>query len=204
PDGTYLCNDDAEGRHPIIASIFPPGAYQVFIGSYTQGQSLPYNLGFSELATTTVASIGTPAGAAQPSGGGNMVSNYGTVTLSPGFTPDPHRQSGSSGGQVSASTLSPNCTGWVSTNPDHIFVAEGNFGFLKVMVRARRDTTLVIQKPDGTYICNDDAENRNPVLAGAFPQGTYRVWVGSYTQGRNANYTLGFSELAQTTTRDLR
>ncbi len=63
------------------------------------------------------------------------------------------------------------------------------------MARSEADTTLVVQKPDGTYLCNDDGEELNPIVSGAFPAGTYKVWIGSYEQGTNSRYTLGLSEL---------
>ncbi|HJL49370.1 MAG TPA: hypothetical protein RMG45_26165, partial [Polyangiaceae bacterium LLY-WYZ-15_(1-7)] len=61
------------------------------------------------------------------------------------------------------------------------------------------DTTLVVRKPDGTFVCDDDSEGMNPMVTGSFPPGQYRVWVGSYQQGQNAAYRLGFSELSSVT-----
>jgi hypothetical protein len=84
----------------------------------------------------------------------------------------------------------------VSQTPDHLFVAGGAFNLLRVMVKSTTDTTLVIQKPDGSYYCNDDTDGTNPLVAGNFPPGTYRIWIGSYSQGQNASYTLGLSELS--------
>ncbi len=122
-------------------------------------------------------------------------SNFGTVTLTPGFMPDPHQVEGTSGGATDASTLGAGCVGFISGTPDHLFVASGVFSNLRILARSNADVTLVVQKPDGTYLCNDDFETTNPLVEGNFPAGTYKIWIGSYEQGVNSRYTLGFSEL---------
>lgn len=134
-----------------------------------------------------------PAQPAQPTGG--LESNFGTVDLAPGFMPDPKVVSGTSGGGIDASTLNASCNGWVSQTPDHILAASANFSSLRIMAASQGDITLVVQKPDGSYACNDDTEGTNPVVAGAIQQGNYKIWIGSYEQGQNAQYQLGFSEL---------
>lgn len=201
PDGSYVCNDDAEGRNPIVTSSFTPGTYKIWVGSYEQGQNTAYTIGFTELGSVNAASLGGGGGAAPAAGGGG--SNFGTVTLASGFMPDPHKAEGTSGGSVQASSLNPSCTGWVSATPDHLFVASNAFSNLRVLVHSTDDTTLVIQKPDGTYMCNDDAEGHNPIVTGAFPAGTYKVHIGSYNQGENSRYTLGFTELGSVTAASL-
>ncbi len=204
PDGTYLCNDDAEGRNPIVQSPFPAGQYKIWIGSYTAGVNAPYNLGFSELMSSTCAALGDPGGGTAPvvpTAGGT--SNFGTVTLTPGFVPDPHVATGNAGGPLDATSWNATCRGFVTQTPDHLFQSSGNFSFLKIMVSSTEDTTLVVQKPDGSYVCNDDTEGLNPVVTGAFPPGTYRIWIGSYQAGQNPAYRLGFSELASTSTSQL-
>lgn len=143
-----------------------------------------------------VAAAGEAAGGAAAAVANAGDSNFGTVSLAPGFNPDPATATGTSGGTIDAATLAPECLGTVSETPDHLFVAEGAFSNLRVMVNSQSDTTLVVQRPDGTYVCNDDGpEGLNPVIDAAFGQGTYKIWVGSYS-GDNAPYTIGFTELA--------
>ena len=74
---------------------------------------------------------------------------------------------------------------------------------MKILAASSSDTTLVVQRPDGTYLCNDDAEGRNPVVSGSFPAGAYRVWIGSYRARDNSAYRLGFTELPGTRARNL-
>ena len=197
-DGSYLCNDDGEGTNPIVEAPFPAGIYEIHVGSYSESTNIRYHLGFTELPTVTAAQLSTPA----PEGG-TMASNFGTVSLSPGFMPDPHVVTGRSGGGVAASTFQSGCAGWVEPTPDHILVTHGAFSALRILVRSRSDTTLVVQEPGGAYRCDDDTEDRNPVVEGSFPPGAYRIWIGSFTEGRGADYRIGFSEVGTTTTRDL-
>lgn len=144
----------------------------------------------AQAAAAQAAAAG--AGAAAAAGG----SNFGTVQLNAGFVPDPHTASGTSGGSIDASTWQAGCNGFVTTQPDHLFVAATAFANLRVMAHSTGDITLVVQKPDGTYLCNDDTDGTDPLVEGAFPAGTYKVWIGSYQAGTNSPYTLGFSELS--------
>ncbi len=204
PDGTYVCNDDAEGHNPIIANVpFPSGTYKIWVGSYQQSVTAAYNLGFTELTSVQVAQVGLPAGSSAPPPPGDLSSNFGRIELAPGFMPDPHRATGTAGGAVQATSWDPECRGAVSQTPDHLFVASGNFSFLKIVVSSPQDTTLVVQKPDSTFLCNDDDEGLNPGITGTFPPGTYRIWVGSYDASQRPQYTLGISELSSTTASEL-
>jgi hypothetical protein len=209
-DGSYVCDDDTEGRDPVVAGGFAPGIYKIWVGSYSRGQSIPYTLGVSELASSMPSTLGGGGAGAVAAGAGAAAldttggeANFGTVSLQPGFTPDPSIHSGTSGGAVAANGVSPACAGYVSARPDHLFNAAGSFTNLRILVNSSADTTLVVRRPDGTFMCNDDSDGTNPAVAGVFPPGQYRIWVGSYQQGQNAPYKLGFTELASVTSAQL-
>ena len=214
PDGTFLCDDDGgDALDPMITGAMPAGTYKIYVGSYGQGQRIAYKLGITEMMTVTTDTVRGGGAAANmaatptptpstPTG----ASNFDNITVAPGFMPDPMVVTGVSGGARDASTLNPECRGWIAGTPDHLLVTSGNFNNLRVMVRAddgTSDTTLVIQKPDGSYLCNDDGEGMNPLVSGPMPAGTYQVWVGSYMQGQNFNYHIGVSELASVTPNSL-
>ncbi len=214
PDGTFVCNDDTEGYHPIVAGAFGPGLHKIYVGTFSASSTGPYNLGVTELSSVTAASLGAPPGSEAAGGGPTATgapgagaaaaaaavaagnSNYGTVSLTPGFTPDPFKGNGTSGGATSAATFSAGCNGYVATQPDHIFTAGGAFGNLRIMAKSTGDITLVVRMPDGTFRCNDDHEGTDPLISGNFPAGTYGIWIGSYQSGTNSPYTIGFSELS--------
>ncbi len=118
------------------------------------------------------------------------------VSLMPGFMPDPHIVSGVAGGPIQAGSLSAGCNGWVSAAPSHTLTSTVPFGDLRIFARSATDTTLIVQRADGSFICNDDAEGLDPMVTGPLPAGTTRIWVGSYMQSSQAQYRLGFSELS--------
>ncbi|MEI8259744.1 MAG: proprotein convertase P-domain-containing protein [Deltaproteobacteria bacterium] len=122
----------------------------------------------------------------------------GTVTLSPGFMPDPQTLSGVSGGMLQAQQLSPSCRGWIGQQPNHVMNLAAGFSFLRVYVESPSDTTLVIRGPNGQFMCNDDAWGLNPDLDAAYGPGQYMIWVGAYSQTTPGPYTITFSELQST------
>lgn len=211
PDGSYACDDDTEGRHPIVQGPAAAGLYRIWVGAYTRGEAVPYTLGLSELGNVTAASlVGGVVPPVNPPGAGatqldttGTQSNFGVVALSPGFTPDPHVVTGTSGGSIDATTVASGCNGWIARVPDHILNAAGSFPNLRILVHSTQDTTLVVRTPTGSFLCNDDAEGLNPEISGPVPAGQYRIWVGSYEQGQNAPYRIGFTELTSVTTANL-
>lgn len=161
------------------------------------------NSGSTPTPPTTVTPPTTPPNVVTPPPPptGGTDSNFGTVSLATGFMPDPTIVQGRSGGQRDASTVSAGCNGWIdATKPDHIFNATTAYANLRVLGHSTQDITLVMQKPDGTYLCNDDSEGTDPILVpGAMTPGMYKIWVGSYQQGAYADYHLGFTEISSTT-----
>ncbi len=207
--GDYLCNDDTDGLHPVVAGPFAAGIHRVWVGTYSRGERASYTMGVSQLGHVTPTTLvgGTPAVPVVPTPGANVAeldvtgtnSNFTDVNLAPGFSPTPFTTTGTSGGSIAAAGLGSGCTGHIARTPDHLFQATGNFGSLKVMIQSEQDTTLVVRRPDGTYLCNDDTDGFNPAVTGPFPPGQYRIWVGSYSAGNNGAYTIGFTESASGT-----
>lgn len=161
----------------------------------------------AQVQAAAAAAAAQAAAAAAPAApaAGDMNSNFGTITLAPGFTPDPHVEGGTAGAgsdSRDASTLDPNCGGTIDLTPDHILVMTGASSNLRIMANSNIDTTIVVQKPDGSYACNDDGDGLNPVavITGA-AAGNYRIWLGTYVQGEEGDksYKLGVSELTSVT-----
>ncbi|MDQ3032768.1 MAG: hypothetical protein M3Y87_10150 [Myxococcota bacterium] len=117
-----------------------------------------------------------------------------TIALAPGFSPDPHELAGVAGGATPASSFGESCRGYVGTEPDHLLQLGGDFPALTITADATSDLTMVVQRPDGTYACNDDFRGLDPGISGAHPAGTYRVWIGTYSStAAGAPYTLSVS-----------
>lgn len=127
----------------------------------------------------------------------------GPIALAPGFVPDPAIVRGMGGGQVPARSLDPSCDGHVPSEPSHVLNLSDAFETFRVLVASEADTVLVIRRPDGSFLCNDDAvagETPNPAIEGSFGPGAYTIWVGSYAPVEQpVPYAIGFTEQAEVT-----
>jgi hypothetical protein len=126
---------------------------------------------------------------------------FESVSLSSGFKPDPQILQGVSGGdkparnQISLSqTPTGACVGFIDASPDHQIKLTSFFSYLKLSVESQGDTVLVIQGPGGTW-CNDDSNSQNPVIAGEWKAGLYKVWVGSRNVGEFYPYVLKLTQV---------
>jgi hypothetical protein len=108
---------------------------------------------------------------------------YGTVHLTGGFLPDPHTTDLTAGGPVQVSRGSDCTYGRVANAPDLDlqYTAEGG-RTLYIYARAAEDITLLVNLPDGSWICDDDSlGGLDPLLV--IPKGAsglYDIWVGTY------------------------
>lgn len=126
--------------------------------------------------------------------------NYGSVNLAPGFLPDPHTRSVTSGGSVSISNfLTGNeCRGFATAAPDYRVQLTGNASFLRFFFVGQGDTTLVVNDAAGNWYCDDDSfSTLNPTidLVNA-SSGTYDIWVGSFSSSAFVSGTLYVTELS--------
>jgi hypothetical protein len=152
-------------------------------------------------STTTSGTPGTGTGT---TGTGPVVGGGPMVTIGPGFLPDPQTATGTAGGPVPANTWSPDCRGYVAAAPNHVLNATGQFMNLRIVVSSSADTTLVVRRADGMYVCNDDSEGLNPIVMGPFGPGQHQIWVGSYSPSSiGTPYTIGFTELMTVTAASL-
>lgn len=131
----------------------------------------------------------------------SATANYGEISLSTGFTPDPYHVDVVSGGSLEASKLGSACSGTISNAPD--LQVTFSAGSLPLIIRTQSDsdTTLVVNGPDGSWYCDDDGSNAlNALVRFNSPRsGVYDIWVGSYSSGTNPSATLLVSELEDST-----
>ncbi len=138
------------------------------------------------------------AAIAQPSKG--LDSFFQSLVLTPKFAIDPQILKGISGGGAEttkiagrAQTETGECIGFVDTLPDHKITLTSDFKFLQLKVLSPGDTVLLIKGPGGSW-CNDDANDRNPAIAGEWQKGIYEIWIGSYEVNSSYPYLLQISE----------
>lgn len=118
----------------------------------------------------------------------------GSLSLAPGFAPDPTTMRGSAGAELDAASFGPGCIGHVSRTPDHVLALEAPMPYLRIVARAAEDVTLVVRRPDGSFLCNDDHQGRDPMVEGELEAGSYQIYVGSYSvEARATPYTIAFT-----------
>ncbi len=188
PNGNWICDDDSAGNfNPMVQIDDPPaGQYDIWVGTYSQG-------GFPD-ATLSIAEQAAPP----PPGAldWHLDPNYGTFDLTTGFAPDPFTLDLVAGGNVSAEGTGDGCTGFVTTAPDMRLNYSAGDGPLFISVASAADTTLIVNDPNGNWICDDDSGGGyNPAISLDAPaSGQYDIWVGTYDQGPTADATLYLSE----------
>ena len=192
PDGSWYCDDDGgEGLNPRLDFVNPQsGLYDVWIGSYDEGEYASALLSVSEVGL--VAGIEGPDWTLEPI--------FGEVVLDSGFTPDPFRAEVISGGEFDASGLGvAGCVGNIAIAPDFdLYYEAGDVFDLTIAASSDSDTTLVINAPDGSWYCNDDFNGLDPMVEFVNPQsGLYNIWVGSFWDGEGDAAILSISEIGQ-------
>ena len=121
-----------------------------------------------------------------------------------GFTLDSTKTTVSVGGNTGGTTSIPaitgstdrtgnKCLGFGDPNPDHLMTLKTRLPNLTLKVNSGgRDTTLVIQTPNGELRCGDDTGNKKDasVSGSDWEPGVYKVWVGSMESGGRGSYRL--------------
>ena len=126
--------------------------------------------------------------------------NFGSEDLTSGFTPDPFSAEVTSGGPIDASYLGGDCRGYATAAPDFdVTYTAGDLSLLRFYFVAddADDTTIIINAPDGSWHCNDDAPGTiDPQFDFQDPaSGLYDVWIGSYQSGAEVDGTFYVTEL---------
>ena len=113
--------------------------------------------------------------------------------------PDPNESEIVAGGPVDASYLGGECVGHAAAAPDVRLQWSGSSDELGIAFAADggEDTSLLVNLPDGTWVCNDDASGLDPAVLVSDPSpGQYDIWVASYERGQTIPGTLRITELA--------
>jgi hypothetical protein len=173
PAGIF-CDDDSHGNlDPEINATLTPGRYEVFVGHL--GDKGRYRLTLTEGSASD--------GAAE---------RYRDFTLGAGFTPDPQRGAGHSGGSAEASRFGAHCVGMIDTTADHMLTVTSRVN-LRLYVNSGSDSTLVIAGPQGA-LCDDDSHgNLDAEINAWFAPGTYEIYVGEMGS-EGSDYTLTITE----------
>lgn len=174
PSREILCDDDSLGNlNPIVhVPAAEDGLYLVFVGSFSDRDYQDATLYVSEIDPEWKAG-GVPDVSAEP--------RYGVVELAEKFS-GARSVSLVAGGDLAVEAGS--CAyGYVSDSPDLDLLYRTTGGTdLYVYARGREDTTLLVNLPDGSWVCDDDSLlDGNPlVVIRRAGEGLYKIWVGTY------------------------
>ncbi len=114
-----------------------------------------------------------------------------TLTIGPGFTPDPLRATGTTGGATQASRFGPQCAGAIHSAPDHTLRVTGPVD-VRMSTTSSTDSTLVVVGPAGVFCDDDGGEMLDARLDARLTPGEYAVYVGHIE--RAGSYTLSITE----------
>lgn len=194
PSGSWVCNDDSYGDGDPLLRLpnADNGLYNIWVGSYSN-EFHDATLFVSEVDPSSDTSSGAPNGGVPDY---SLDPTYGRETLEEGFLPDPYAIDVVAGGPIELSM--GECTyGYVADAPDFDLYYETTGGSnLYIYALSEDDTTLLINTPDGNWVCNDDGHfDGNPLIViPAGEGGLYDIWVGSYN-GDGSGATLYISEI---------
>lgn len=108
--------------------------------------------------------------------------SYVSVDLAAGFPLDPFLVSVNGGGELDASLLGGTCNGFINGNPTLTVNWTGKTDLVRAFTFSDSDPTLVVQTPDGKFLCGDDSNqvvlDSQVEIANPAP-GKYNIWVGS-------------------------
>ena len=196
PDGSWICDDDGgDGTNPLVHLANPQsGNYNIWVTTYAENAQSDAIVSISEVSggssNTAASSATTPDVGAAPL--------YGTVELAAGFRPDPQIHTIEAGGHDANPISGTGCTGYLNAErPDiDLNYTSGSYP-LYIYARSAADTALLVNLPDGSWVCSDDALGRDPMVHLAQPQsGNYNVWVGTYNAGAAQTAAIYLSEVA--------
>ena len=205
-NATWNCSDDFWGYNPNV-DLYPAsdGVIDIWVGSIYPGDNVSGMLYITEMeiGPEDVGGGGTGEGMDW-----ELPAAFGDHNLESGFTPDPYIVGMVAGGTVDVySELGGDCLGYVASAPDvNLYYGESDFdpALLRIYFIAddsMNDPTLVINDPNGRWVCMDDAvdyDSWSPMVDFESPEaGWYTIWVGTYSEGETYSGTLYITEVAE-------
>lgn len=102
---------------------------------------------------------------------------------------------GTAFGTIPASVWRSGCEGYSTEQPDFVLNLERPRERLSVFTESGEDLILIIEKPDGSRVCDDDSgPGYNPLVSMTNVRpGRYKIWVGVYDVSTISDYTLRLS-----------
>ncbi len=121
-----------------------------------------------------------------------------SVDLRAGFILDPYLLPVIGAGDMPAGDVLEGCNGFVNADPNVTVNWTGQAARLAFFGYSDSDPVLVVQLPDGSFVCNDDAglNTVDPLVVIANPaEGAYRIHFGTAREGEPALGFLGVTAI---------
>lgn len=204
--GDWICSDDRFGIHPAVEGLFLPGRLEVWVGTNERGVRARYALRITETRSI------------RPGSGGDTTTDdslmlardlgleveateglFEPIQLRRGFLPDPRFREGTAGGPIDAAAIGGSCRGYVTARPTHLITLLSPFDFMQLFLEfgpdEARELTLVVETPDGRFLCDVGTRALPHVSMESWDEGVYRVWVGTIEEDTTREHRLGISEI---------
>lgn len=179
PDGSWHCNDDSFGLDPAVTLYdVGPGEISVWVSLWGSGGA----------PATLNLRAGEPLWQADSALSEVTESRNGVLSVGPQAGPEPLSLSLEAGGSVSAYDFAGSCSGRIDPEAADLFVdIGGGVDILSLYATSTGDLTLLVLRPDGSVVCDDDSYDLHPGVILSNPEpGRYAVWVGSWGTGKEA------------------
>lgn len=174
--GLVFCDDDSGDRtNPMLVVDLPAGNHRVWVGTYSEGERARFDL---RIDARNIDGSGLSVDATPTVGALAMDGESHFVTR------------GEALGTIGATRARAGCPGNVPAAPQ-VTLDLDEAGRATIIARATRDLVLLMRRPDGSFVCDDDgAGSLDPMLEGDLSPGRHAIWVGTYAAGASSPFEL--------------
>lgn len=194
PGGTWHCDDDGGPQlNPAIAFIEPPmeagagpvqsGRYAIWVGTHQPAQVVTTTVRITEFVADMMAGGNRDESGAPPYNPVDFGAKpFRRIARNPARRAPPDQARVLAGGGSDARQFGEGCIGMLPERPSVRldYDATGAPLVIRASSTANDDLSLVVRRPDGTIICDDDsAGGLLPLILLLGPQpGTYAIFAG--------------------------
>ncbi|MDT0630299.1 hypothetical protein [Rubrivirga litoralis] len=174
PDGSWTCNDDAEGLMPVVTvGGAAAGRYAVWVGSYASDPDEPAVALYAGAAPALALDATAPPAAGDVDAAAGFEADRGSIEIAV-----------QAGGADWIGSLGSECRGFVdAARPTaRVRYTAAEAAPLVVAASTPGDDVLavLVQTPDGTVLCSDGGYALAlPVVVDDAAAGDYAVWLGT-------------------------
>ena len=198
PDGGWRCATARGDRPALQEGRYGAGRYEIWVGSPEASVEIAYELQLTEFRSVGPGESRSPTAGVSLDVGLDAEAEEGRERdrrIRRGFLPDPIEDRGTTQGEIDVRLLGPRCLGFVTAQPAHVLTLRDDFDYLRVQLGGARGTaTVVVRTPGGRYLCSSPEQGNAFVDMDAWPEGTYRIWIGSREEGTEAPYRICYTE----------